>query len=131
MEKNNQELLMKINLLQQQAEQFQQQLQAIEQNILELTTLNIDLDEIKGAKGKEILSPIGRGIFVKSKLDSENLNVDIGEGIFAKRNINETKEIVKSQIKKLEGLRENLDQGLLKIEEESQKIMIEVQKLEK
>ena len=115
MEKNNQELLMKINLLQQQAEQFQQQLQAIEQNILELTTLNIDLDEIKGAKGKEILSPIGRGIFVKSKLDSENLNVDIGEGIFAKRNINETKEIVKSQIKKLEGLRENLDQGLLKI----------------
>ncbi len=131
MEKNNQELLMKINLLQQQAEQFQQQLQAIEQNILELTTLNIDLDEIKGAKGKEILSPIGRGIFVKSKLDSENLNVDIGEGIFAKRNVDETKEIVKYQIKKLEGLRENLDEGLLKIEDESQKIMVEVQKLEK
>jgi prefoldin alpha subunit len=131
MEKNQQELLMQINLLQQQAEQLQQQLQTVEQNTLELHGLHNDLDEFKDSKGKEILTPVGLGVFVKAKLDSEDLIVNIGGENFATKSISETKEIIKGQMKKLDLLKVDLDKGLEKISEEATKMISQVENLEK
>jgi len=131
MEKNQQELLMQINLLQQQAEQLQQQLQTVEQNTLELHGLHNDLDEFKGGKGKEILTPVGLGVFIKAKLDSEDLVVNIGGKNFATKSISETKEIIQKQMKKLDLLKVDLDKGLEKISEEATKMISKVQNLEK
>ena len=50
------------------------------------------LGDLKGKKGKEIFAPVGRGIFAKAKLDSEEMLVDIGNGNFLSKSIDEAKE---------------------------------------
>lgn len=109
------ELTIKFQMFEQQIRMLQEQLQAVEQAILELGTLNLDFDELVGKKDKEILAPIGRGIFVKAKLLSEELIVDIGNKNFVKKTIPETKKILQNQIKKLEKVKEDLNAELEKI----------------
>lgn len=111
-EKNQQELLFKFSMFEQQIKQIQQQLQAVEQGIVELSSLSFGLDELVGNTGKEIRAPIGRGIFVNAKLISEELIVDIGKGNLVKKSIPETKELIGEQIKKLEQVREELENNL-------------------
>ena len=70
---SEQEMMMKFQMFEQQIGQLQQQLQVVEESIVELGQLNFGLDELIGSKGKEIMAPIGRGIFIKSKLLDEEL----------------------------------------------------------
>ena len=100
MEQNQQELMFKLSMFEQQMQQLQQQLQAVEQGIVEMNNLNFGLEELVGSKDKEILAPIGRGIFVKTKLLSEELTVDVGGKNFVKKSIPEAKKIINEQIKK-------------------------------
>ena len=128
MEEPSQELMFKLQMFDQQIKQIQQQLQAIEQGVVEMTTLNAGLDELVGKKGKEIFAPIGRGVFAKAKLESEKLNVDIGGGNFVQKSIPETKKIIEDQIKKLQDVRKELENNLEKIGEEFNKTIMEAQK---
>ena len=59
MDESQQELMFKFNMFEQQIQQLQQQLQAVEQGIIEMQSLDLGLDELIGSKGKEILAPIG------------------------------------------------------------------------
>ncbi len=124
MEKNaEQELTFKFQMFEQQIVAIQQQLQAVEQTLLDMASLNLGLDEIK--KDKEILSPVGAGIFAKAKLISEELVVAIGEKNYIKKSIPETKKLIQEQIMKLEKVKESLDSELEKINEEITRTMIE------
>ncbi len=128
MDKSQQELMFKLSMFEQQIRQLQQQIQAVEQGIVEMNTLNFGLDELKGSTGKEIMAPIGRGIFAKAKLLSEELTVDVGKGNFVKKDIPDTKKIIEGQIKKLEDIKKELEDNLQRVGEELQKVMIEGQK---
>ena len=123
----NQELMFKLQMFEQQIQQLQQQLQAIEQGIVEMNSLNFGLDELVGKEGKEILAPIGRGIFVKSKLASEELTVDVGGRNIVKKTIPDTKKIIEEQIKKLEDVQKDLNNNLEKLSGELMKMMGEAQ----
>ena len=126
MEKNaEQELNFKFQMLEQQIMAIQQQLQAIEQTLLDMTSLNLGLDEIK--KDKEILSPVGAGIFAKAKLISEELVVAIGEKNYIKKSIPETKKLIQEQIMKLERVKGSLEGEFEKINEEITRTMVEYQ----
>ena len=126
MEKNaEQELNFKFQMLEQQIVAIQQQLQAVEQTLLDMASLNLGLDEIK--KDKEILSPIGAGIFAKAKLISEELIVAIGEKNYIKKSIPETKNLIQEQIMKLEKIKESLEGEFEKINEEITRSMIKYQ----
>ena len=74
------------------------------------------------------MAPIGRGIFIKSKLLDEELTVDVGGKNFVKKSIPDTKSILEEQIKKLEQVREELNQNLEKINEELTKTFMAAQK---
>ncbi|MFA5953766.1 MAG: prefoldin subunit alpha [Candidatus Pacearchaeota archaeon] len=124
---NESELQMKFSIFEQQIMQIQQQLQILEETILDLSRLNNDLDELKGKIGKEILSQVGRGIFVKTNLISEELIVDVGDKNFVKKSIPETKKIISEQIEKLNISRDNLEQELKKINSELTKLILEYQ----
>ena len=65
MDKKQQELMFKLSLFEQQIRQLQEQLQAIEQAIIETSSLKFGLDDIKGGKDKEIMASIGKGIFAR------------------------------------------------------------------
>jgi prefoldin alpha subunit len=127
MEEPSQELMVKLQMFDQQIQQLQQQTQAVEQGIAEMTTLSSGLDELAGKKGKEIFAPIGRGIFARAKLESEDLNVDIGGGNFVKKSIPETKKIIGVQIKKLENVKKELYDNLEKVGEEFNNTIVEAQ----
>ena len=127
MEEPSQEMMFKLQMFDQQIKQLQQQLEAVAQGIAEMTTLSVGLDELVGKKGKEIFAPIGRGIFAKAKLESEELNVDVGQGNFVQKSIPETKKIIEEQIKKLKDVQKELEEGLQKIGEEFNKTIMEAQ----
>ena len=125
---DEQEMALKFQIFEQQIRSIQEQLQAVEQVLVELGRLNLDLGEMVGKKENEILAPIGRGIYVKSKLMSEELLVDIGNKNFVKKTIPETKIILQKQIKKLENIKTTLNGELEKINEELTKVFEESQK---
>jgi len=126
-EKNNeqeqQELLYKLSMFEQQIRELQQQIEAIEKGVVDLNFLNFGLDELVGSTNKEIFASIGKGIFVKAKVISEELNVDVGNGNFVKKSVPETKQLIEEQIKKLEEIRKELEHNLEEIGEEIRKMM--------
>ena len=125
MEENQQELIFKLSMYEQQIQQLQQQLHAVEQGIMEMNALNEGLGELVGSVEKEIMAPIGRGIFVKTKLLSEDLTVDIGNRTFVKKNIPETQKLIKEQLVKLRDVKMELNDSLDKVGEEMQRVVEE------
>ena len=115
---NEQELLFRYSMFERQIKEIQQQLEAVERGIIDLDTLRFGLDELVGGKGKEIFASVGKGIFVKAEITSEELNVDIGNGNFVKKTIPEAKELIEEQIKKLGQVKEELEKNLGEIEKE-------------
>jgi len=124
---NEQELMMKLGMFEQQIQQLQQQLEMVEKTIVELGSLSLGLEELKGKKGKEILAPIGRGIFVEAKLESEELTVDIGGKNFVKKSISETRELIEEQLKKLEDAKDELNNSLEEINGQLTKVFLDAQ----
>jgi prefoldin alpha subunit len=127
-EQSQQQLAIQFQMFEQQIRMIQEQLQAVEQAIIELGSLNLELDELIGKKDNEILAPIGRGIYASAKLLSEELLVDIGNKNFVKKSVPETKKILQTQLKKLEKVKEELNGELDKINTELTKVFMEHQK---
>ena len=81
-------------------------------------------------KGRNHESNYGcrRGIFLKTKLLSEDLTVDIGNRTFVKKSIPEAQELIKEQLVKLNEVKGELNYSLDKVGEEMMKIMEEGKK---
>jgi prefoldin alpha subunit len=122
---NEKELQIKFQIFEQQIMYIQEQISLIEQTITDLSSLKDGLDEIKE---KEIFAPIGRGIFVKAKIISDNLLVDIGDKNLIEKNIPETKELIEEQIKKIEENKAKLNNELKNVEKEMENFFIENRK---
>lgn len=127
----NQEIVFRLSMFEQQLQQLQQQLQAVDRGITELESLNLGLDDIKGAKDKEIFAQVGRGIYVKAKIISEDLIVNIGENNFVNRDVPETKELILDQIKKLRNVEAELEKNIETTNNEFLELVQEYQKQEK
>ena len=128
MDKEQHELLQKLGMFDQQAQAINQQLQIVDENIASLDILELGLDGLSGSIEKEILAPIGQGVFVKTKLLSEELLVDVGKKHFVKKSIPETKEIIKEQSIKLEEIKADLNFKLEEINQELTSLILEAQK---
>ena len=128
MDKEQHELLQKLGMFDQQAQAINQQLQIVDENIASLDILELGLDGLSGSVEKEILAPIGQGVFVKTKLLSEELLVDVGKKHFVKKSIPETKEIIKEQSIKLEEIKADLNLKLEEINQELTSLILEAQK---
>ena len=100
------ELQIKFQMFEQQIMQLQQQLQAVDQAIMEIELLEKGLNDLIGKKDSEILSPLGKGIFAKTKLLSEELVVDVGGKNFVSKSIPETQKLIQDQLKKLKQVKQ-------------------------
>jgi prefoldin alpha subunit len=129
--KDQQELMFKLSMFEQQIQGLQQQMQAVEKAIVEMESLKLGLDEIKGKKDQEIMAPIGKGIFVNAKLLSEELTVDVGGKNFVKKSISDTQKIIEEQVKKLESAKKDLEKAMKEINEDLTKTILEAQKMQK
>ena len=88
-------------MIEQEANQLQQQMQMIEQHIKDMQELNSGLDELEKFKGKEIRANIGKGIYIPAEITDKNLIVEIGNKTLVKKTIPETKKIIEEQLGKL------------------------------
>ena len=129
-EQEQQELYYKFAMYEKQIREMQQQIEAVENGIADLTSLNFAMDELVGNTGKEIYAPLGKGIFVKAKLISEELNVDIGNGNLVKKNIPDTKKLIFEQVKKLGGIKKELENNLDELGKEINGMMNQTQEHE-
>ncbi len=127
----NQEVVFRLGMMEQQMNQLQQQLQSVIGGVAELESLNLGLDEVNEAKDKEIFAQIGKGIYIKSKLVSEDLTINVGDNNFVNRTVPEVKELILSQIKKLREVEKELNNNLNSINNEFMLMIQEYQKQEK
>jgi prefoldin alpha subunit len=128
MEENiEQELARKFHVFEHQIRMLQEQMNAVEQATMDLQTLDFGLDDLKDSKDREILAQVGRGIFVKAKITGEELLVDIGNKNFVTKSIENTKEVLKEQIEKLNQIKEDLESELDKINTEITNAFLEHQ----
>lgn len=123
----NQQILMQLASLEQEMREIQERIALIDQQTIEMQQLELNLDEIKKNKDKEILAGIGKGIFIKSKIQEEDLFVDVG-GIVLKKNVEETKEIIKDQVKKMFGFKQILIGQMEALRVEIENIINQVEK---
>lgn len=130
MDQKQQELIFKLSLYEQQIQQMQQQQDAVERGLQELILLSKDIDELKNSKNKEIFASIGKGIFIKSKIISEDLIVDIGNKNFVKKSVQETKELIEKQVNNLKNILKELEKSIKQINKELMNLIDEAQRYE-
>lgn len=112
----------KLGIYEQKINHLQKQIEMIKETNKEISYLSEDIEELKSKKDKEILANIGRGIYVKAKLLSEDFLVDIGGKKFVKKDIESTKKLIEKQIKKLDDAEKEINKNL----EDIQKEMLEI-----
>ena len=122
MENYNQEDLHRLSVFEQQSNQLQKQIEMIQKTAQEIASLSDELEGLKGKKDSEIFAHIGRGVYAKAKLLSEDLVVDIGGKKFVKKDIDSTKELIQGQVKKLQDAEKEVNKNL----EDMQKEMMEI-----
>jgi len=106
-EKAVQEKYMELQMASNELKQMQAQLKAIDQQMIDLSSVAESLDELKASKvGKEMLVPISGGIFVKGILkDTETLIVNVGANVAVKKSVDETKQLLNKRLKETEEIR--------------------------
>ena len=97
----NEELLYQISLLEQEAKNMEDNIKAVNEQISEFETLKLSL----GSLDKEILAGLGKGIFLKSKVEDGSLLVNVGCNILVKKNKTQASSIIDKQIKEMEELK--------------------------
>ncbi|MBS3074166.1 prefoldin subunit alpha [Candidatus Pacearchaeota archaeon] len=107
-----QQAMMEIQILHQRGKQLEAQIEVIGRQVSEMYEIAASLKEIDKNPGKEALLPVGKGIFLKSKIgNNKSLLLNIGSGVVIEKSIKEAKELVEKQAEKLEEMRkENISE---------------------
>ena len=104
-----QEKIAYITNIENQARQFEDNLQLIDNQIHELEEFTKNLDFIVKSKEREMLSSLGRRVYMKTKIEDKNkLFVDIGAGVVLRKTPEEAKDIVNEQISRLQDFRKQI-----------------------
>jgi len=118
--------LIKLSMMQQEAEKLQEQVGIINQQIAEFEVLKLSLSNI--GENKEILANLGKGVFVKSEIKDKELFVNIGQGIIVRKNVDEACKIIDKQISELGELKRNILHEVEKINSNLQELLEEARK---
>ncbi len=122
-----QEYLIKLSMMQQEASQLEEKIGVIEQQIAEMTAIKESLGEIDKKGQEEILSNLGKGIFIKTKIVENELFVNVGKEILVKKNARDTMKVIEEQIAKLFIGKEQIIARMEQLQAEMQSIFRQVQ----
>ena len=124
----NEDLIMKLSMYQQEAQKIEEQINMANQQIVEMRNMQDSLEEIDQGKANEILAPVGRGIFMKSKIEERKFFVSIGGGVVLKKDCLGAKELIEKQILNLGEIKDKLLEELGKINNELNNLILDAQK---
>lgn len=102
-QKEIQKKYLELQLVGNQLKQVEKQLELFESQILEALTIVQSLEDIKNAKtNTKSLAPLANGIFVETKLENvQNLLVNVGSGVVVRKTVDDTKQMLESQVGEL------------------------------
>ncbi|MBR9704569.1 prefoldin subunit alpha [Candidatus Pacearchaeota archaeon] len=123
----DQQYMMQFQMLQEEAQQLNQQMQMIEQNISEIGEIKESLDEIGKSEKQEILANLGKKIFLPVVVKEKHLIVDVGNKKFVKKTIPETNTLITQQLEKLNIARMQITERLEALQKEAETIMHGIQ----
>jgi prefoldin alpha subunit len=125
----NQEYLIKLSMLQQEAEKISQENEAVTKQISELLELKENLLEIEKTKDKENLVSLGKGIYTKAEFKDKKLYVNIGAGVVVKKDVSSTVKLIDEQLKKLETSKANCVEAMEELNKRVKETIDEKEKL--
>ncbi|MCX6742149.1 MAG: prefoldin subunit alpha [Candidatus Pacearchaeota archaeon] len=119
-QKEFEEKVVELNLLNARMQELEQQMQIIEKQISELHTVYTALKELEETNTEtEMLSSIGQNVFVKAKLqDNQEVCMDVGAKVFVKKTVQEAKDIITKKTDEFIDIRENATKQLQFIAEQ-------------
>ncbi len=97
----NAELLFRVQFLQKQAEELEQNLEIVERELIDLKGLDTNLDFLTKSNDKSSISAIGKGLHIKTNIESKELFVEVGAGVVVKKSPEQARTIINNQIRKL------------------------------
>ena len=113
-----QEYLIKLQMLEQQTAQFGEQLQLIDKQVVELDRLKENVARLEESEKSEMFSEVGKGIYVKGQLESPEMMVDVGNKVLVPKTGKEILGIVDSQIKKFADVKVEISKKVEEINQE-------------
>ena len=119
----NEEYMMQLSMIQEEARKLEEQLNIINQQVKEFDLLKESLTNIEKVKSEKVLTSLGKGVFVESKIESKELLVNIGNNVVLKRSTKETKDIIDKQIGELEKIRIQIESAIGDLDLELQRIL--------
>lgn len=97
-----QQTFLRASMLEQHSHEIEQNLEMIEAQILELKHLLNSITQIESSKENSLYSSLGKGIYLKTKLEDKNLLVQVGAGVALKKTPLQTSQLIEEQLKKFQ-----------------------------
>lgn len=99
---NQQEYLIKMQMIQQEAGQLEEKTGVIDQQISEMQAIKTSLEDLdKKKEDDEMMSNLGKGIFLKTAIKEKELLINVGKDIMIKKSVKETIAVLDDQMSKL------------------------------
>ena len=130
-EKKVQEMYMEFQVLEQHIRQLQKQLEAVTQQLIELTVTSNSLDEFNKIKpGKEIFVPLSSGIFAKASIkDTSELLVNVGVNAVVQKDVASTKKLIQRQMEEIKRIQEQMVDELEKLTRHAAQLEMQLQSM--
>lgn len=97
----DQELLLKAQFLQNQSQELEQNIEHLEKELQDLSKMNENISFLINNDEKSAISSLGKGVHIKTNIESKELFVEVGAGVIIKKTPDETQKVIKAQIEKL------------------------------
>jgi prefoldin alpha subunit len=123
----NQELIYKASEIQNQIKEHEQQLEFIDSQIKDLDEFTNSLNGLINSDEKEVLSLIGKGVYIKTNLVEKELFVEVGSGIVLRKSPEEAVKVISNQLDKFRDVKRHLLSGLEALKNEISGIISELQ----
>ncbi len=128
----DQQLIWKASILEKQVREIEEKVVFLDNQILELEKFLEQLNYMEKNESKDMLSSIGRGLYLKTSLEDRHLFVEVGAGVIVKKTPKEVANILENQIKRfrearmhlsaqIEMYHRNLEEAIVEIEASAKK----------
>ena len=121
-------LLLQASEIEKRIQELTNNLEFIDSQILELEQFQENLNSLKQWKGKEKLSTLGKGVYLKTAMLEKELFVEVGAGIVVKKTPEETQKVVENQIKRIKEARISVLFDLDSLQKEFNNLLVEINK---
>ena len=110
------------------SKELDDKMKIVEQQIIELQTFEKHLETLENNTEKEMLAPIGKGVYIKSAILDRKLFIDVGAGVIIRKDPKDALKIINNQIKKLSEIRTSIYSAIETSNIEMQHIIKEIEK---